>query len=172
MTESRAFNYSKLFAADAPISTRSENLHAKYDFAVAYPDPDTLPLNELIDSLKTAIDREGRDLAYYPSPLGLPALRQLVSEKLSRDRDIHVSAEEIVLTSGSGEAILMLIQALTNPGDVVLTEEYVYSGTLRQMKLFGSDVRSVPCDDDGLIPQALEDVIRKAESENKPIKYL
>ena len=172
MTESRAFNYSKLFAADAPISTRSENLHAKYDFAVAYPDPDTLPLNELIDSLKTAIDREGRDLAYYPSPLGLPALRQLVSEKLSRDRDIHVSAEEIVLTSGSGEAILMLIQALTNPGDVVLTEEYVYSGTLRQMKLFGSDVRSVTCDDDGLIPQALEDVIRKAESENKPIKYL
>ena len=111
MRESRNFNYSDLFASNSPITTRSENLHAKYDFAVAYPDPDTLPLNELIDSLKTAIDREGRDLAYYPSPLGLPALRQLVSDKLARDRDIHVSAEEIVLTSGSGEAILMLIQA-------------------------------------------------------------
>ena len=88
MRESRNFNYSDLFASNSPITTRSENLHAKYDFAVAYPDPDTLPLNELIDSLKTAIDREGRDLAYYPSPLGLPALRQLVSDKLARDRDI------------------------------------------------------------------------------------
>jgi len=172
MTEAKSFSYSNLFASNAPISTRSENPHAKYDFAVAYPDPDTLPLNELIDSLRTAIDREGRDLAYYPSPAGLPSLRQLVSEKLLRDRAIDVSADEIVLTSGSGEAILMLIQALTNPGDVVLTEEYVYSGTLRQMKLFGSDVRSVSCDEDGLIPDALETVISKAESENKTIKYL
>ena len=95
MPESRVFNYSNLFASNAPITTRSENLHAKYDFAVAYPDPDTLPLNELISSLKTAIDREGRDLAYYPSPLGLPTLRQLVADKLARDRDIHVSAEEM-----------------------------------------------------------------------------
>ena len=75
MTEARSFSYSNLFASNAPISTRSENPHAKYDFAVAYPDPDTLPLNELIDSLRTAIDREGRDLAYYPSPAGLPSLR-------------------------------------------------------------------------------------------------
>ena len=38
------FNYQGLFAERAPITTRGANRHAKYDFAVAYPDPDTLPL--------------------------------------------------------------------------------------------------------------------------------
>ena len=38
------FNYDGLFAANAPVTTRAVNRHAQYDFAVAYHDPDTLPL--------------------------------------------------------------------------------------------------------------------------------
>ena len=120
------FNYDSLFAANAPITTRGANRNAKYDFAVAYPDPDTLPLEGLVESLRVALEREGRDLAYYPVATGYPPLRELVADKLRRDREMDVSAEDIILTSGSGEAINMLIQALTDPGDVLLTEEYVY----------------------------------------------
>ena len=154
------FNYESFFADNVPVTTRAPNRKARYDFAVAYPDPDTLPLNELVDSLKTALDREGKDLAYYPDPSGMPALRQLVVDKLARDRDIHVTIDDVVLTSGSGEAIGMLIQAMTNPGDVLLTEEYVYLGTLRQMRRYGADVVSVKCDDDGIIPEALDATIQ------------
>ena len=45
------FNYEGLFAERAPITTRGANRHARYDFAVAYPDPDTLPLEGLVDAL-------------------------------------------------------------------------------------------------------------------------
>ena len=48
-----------------------------------------------------------------------------------------------MLTSGSGEAIGIVVQALTNPGDVVLTEEFVYLGTLNQMRRYGADVVGV-----------------------------
>ena len=81
------------------MSTRGGNRNAKYDFAVAYPDPETLPLEGLVDSLKTALDREGRGLAYYPVPAGLPSLRQLVAEKLQRDRNMKVDVEDVILTS-------------------------------------------------------------------------
>jgi 2-aminoadipate transaminase len=166
------FNYDDLFARHAPITRRSENRFAKYDFAVAYPDPDTLPLEGLAESLKVALEREGRDLAYYPVSAGYPPLREFVAEKLHRDRQMDVSADDIILTSGSGEAINLLIQALTNPGDVLLTEEYVYLGTMRQMRLWGAEVVGVKCDDDGLIPDALEETIRAQAAAGKQVKFL
>ncbi len=166
------FSYEGLFAERAPITTRGANRHAKYDFAVAYPDPDTLPLTGLVDALSTALEREGRDLAYYPVAAGYPPLRELVADKLRRDRQMDVTADDIVLTSGSGEAINMLIQAMTDPGDVLLTEEYVYLGTMRQMRLWGANVVGVKCDDDGIIPEALDETIRAQEAAGRRVKFL
>ena len=67
------------------------------------PTPDTLPLDGLADALRVALEREGRDLAYYPVAAGYPPLRELVADKLRRDRQMDVSADDIVLTSGSGK---------------------------------------------------------------------
>ena len=166
------FDYDSLFAERAPITTRGANRHARYDFAVAYPDPDTLPLTGLADALRVALEREGRDLAYYPVSAGYPPLRELVAEKLQRDRQMDVSPDDIILTSGSGEAINMLIQALTNPGDVLLTEEYVYLGTMRQMRLWGANVVGVKCDDEGIIPEALDETIRAQTAAGRRVKFL
>ena len=172
MASSQPFDYEALFAKNAPLTARGENRYAKYDFAVAYPAPETLPLEGLVEALKVALDREGRDLALYPVAAGLPALRQLLVEKLHRDRDMQVSIDDIVLTSGSGEALAMLIKALTDPGDVVLTEEFVYLGTLRQLRLFGADVVGIKCDQQGLVIQDLEDTLKRLSGQGKRVKYL
>ena len=166
------FNYDSLFSVtsrDAPPGTFR---HAKYDFAVAYPDPDSLPLDELIGSLKSGFEQEGRDLAYYSNGAGYGELRRLVAEKLVRERNMKVNADNLVLTSGSGEAIGIVIQALTNPGDVVLTEEFVYLGTLNQMRRYGADVVGVKCDDDGILPGDLDSVITEQTAKGKRVKYL
>jgi 2-aminoadipate transaminase len=172
MAGSQPFSYEGLFARNAPLTARGANRNAKYDFAVAYPDPESLPLDGLLEALKVALEREGKDLAYYPVAAGLPALRQLVAEKLGRDRNMKVTPDDIILTSGSGEAISLIIQSLTDPGDVVLTEEFVYLGTLRQMRTFGADVRGVKCDNEGIIPQAFEDALKEAQRQDKKVKYL
>ena len=67
------FNYDDLFAAHAPITTRGVSRNAKYDFAVAYPDPDTLPLDGLVDALRVALEREGRDPGLLSGGRRLPA---------------------------------------------------------------------------------------------------
>ena len=166
------FNYEGLFAKNSQVTATGPVHRAKYDFAVAFPDPDTLPLDGLVEALKTALGREGRDLAYYPMATGLPSLRELVAEKLSRDRAMSVNPDDVALTSGSGEAIGMLIQALTDPGDVALTEEYVYLGTLRQLRRFGADVVSVKCDGQGILPQDLEATLSRLTGQGKRVKYL
>ena len=118
------------------------------------------------------MSREGKDLAYYPHPAGLPSLRELVAGKLARDRNIKVSPDDIVLTAGSGEAIGMLIQAMTDPGDVLLTEEHVYLGTLRQMRRYGADVVGLKCDRQGIVPDALEATLKQLVGEGKKVKFL
>ena len=172
MAKTGRFSYDGLFSRDMPVSAPSPFPKAKYDFAVAYPDPDTIPLEGLVDSLKTALDREGRDLAYYPDAAGLLSLRQLVAGKLARDRDMTVDPEHVVMTSGSSEAIGMLIQALTDPGDTVLTEEYVYLGTLRQLRRYGVNVVGVACDDSGIVPEALEETLAALHEQGKAVKFL
>ena len=166
------FSYDNFFSADSRDSAPGSVRHAKYDFAVAYPDPDSLPLDDLIDAVRSGFEREGRDLAYYSSPSGDPELRKLVAEKLSRERNMTVGPDDLVLTSGSGEAIGMVIQALTDPGDVVLTEEFVYLGTLNQLRRYGADVVGVKCDDDGIIPDDLDSVISDQKAKGKKVKYL
>ena len=172
MAASQPFSYESLFAKNVAVTSRDTNRRVEYDFAVAFPDPDTLPLDGLVEALSTAIAREGRDLALYPHPAGMPALRELVAEKLARDRNIKVTPDNIILTAGSGEAIGMLIQAMTDPGDVLLTEEFVYLGTLRQMKRFGVDVVGIKCDDQGIVPEELESTLKRLLGESKKVKFL
>lgn len=166
------FDYTELFSKNSKNKTPNTHHHAKYDFAVAYPDPESLPLNDLVQSLQTALDREGKNLAYYEDLVGLEGLRALVADKLNRDRKMNITPDDVVITSGSGEAISMVIQALTDPGDVIVTEKFVYSGTLNQMQRFDADVRAVDCDDNGIDPVALDSLFALISSEGKQAKYL
>ncbi|MDP6402165.1 MAG: PLP-dependent aminotransferase family protein [SAR202 cluster bacterium] len=173
MADAEQFQYEGLFAKTTPgARDRAVVRRGKYDFAVAYPDPASLPLDELMAALEGALRDEGKDLAVYPHPSGYPPLREFVAGKLARDRGIQVSADDIILADGSSQPIYMLLEVLLDPGDVVLTEEFVYSGTLNTLRRFQADVRGVACDDDGIVPEALEGAIKTAAAQGKRPKFI
>ena len=173
MAGTGTFSYDKSFAGSAPDPRpRGAVRRGKYDFAVAYPDPASLPLDGLADALRGALDEEGPDLAVYPHPQGYPPLREFVAQKLAKDRDIRVSPDDVILGDGSGQPIHMIAEALLDPGDVVLVEDFVYSGTLNTVRRFRADIRGVPCDDQGMLMDALEEAIKQAISEGKRPKFI
>jgi len=173
MAETKPFSYQGLLAKSAPEpSRRGSPRRGKYDFAVAYPDPASIPFDGLVESLKQALAEEGRDLAIYAHQQGYPPLREFVASKLAKHRNIHVSADDIILGDGSGQPIHMIIETLVDPGDVLLTEDFVYSGTLSQMRRFRADIRGVACDQEGMLPDALESTINKAMTEGKKPKFI
>ena len=170
---SAPFSYQGLFAKNAPPPRPGGVVRrGKYDFAVAYPDPESLPLDELMECLRGALDEEGRELAVYYNQQGYVPLREYVASKLARDRDIHVSADEIFLGDGSSQPIHMISEALLDPGDVVFTEDFVYSGTLNTLRRFQADIRGIPCDDDGMLPDTLDSAIQRAAGEGKTSKFI
>lgn len=174
MSDAKPFSYSALLSkqAAAPVKAGPRPRRGKYDFAVAYPDPASLPLEELTDGLAQALAEEGRELAIYAHPQGYPPLREWIAEKLGRERGIHITADDLILADGSGQPIHMLIETLVDPGDVVITEDFVYSGTLNQLRRFRADMRGVTTDDEGILPAALESVIQNAIREGKHPKFI
>ena len=166
------FSFNKFFSKDSKEQEISSPVHAEFDFAVAYPSPETIPSEGLLKGLEEGLEREGQDLAYYPDPFGSKELRNFVKDKLKKDRNIDTTIEEILITHGSGEANNLVIQNLTDPGDTVITEEFVYLGTLNQLNKADADVIGAKMDDDGIIPDDLDNLIIKLKNEGKKIKYL
>ena len=163
------FSYSGRFSKDSVETAVAHPSHAKYDFGTAYPPPETAPLNELVEGLIKGLKREGQDLVYYPDSNGNLALREFTAKKLEADRGFKVDPEDVFICAGSGEANYGLIQALTDPGCTVVTERFVYSGTLGQLRSAGCNVIGSPIDDDGLIPEALDELFTNLTTAgNKP----
>jgi 2-aminoadipate transaminase len=168
----KPFDLSSLYSdASVDLPTRVQK-HAKYDFATAQPDPNSIPFEGLTDALKTMLDKQGTDLAFYPHAQGIPELRELIAAKLERDDKFKVSADDIVVVNGSAEANFVLIKALINPGDTVIMEHYVYSGTLSQMRKAGADVIGTPIDEDSIIPEEFEALVNRLTAEGRVPKLL
>ena len=172
-TSNPTFNFDALFSQSV-IEPRMMGgpRRGKYDFAIAYPDPRSIPLADLSTALAQGLAEEGQDLALYLSAQGYTPLRNFLAAKLARDRHINVTADDILLTGGAGQAIHVILETLIEPGDVILVDDFTYSGALHQMRRFKADIRGVKTDGEGILPDALEAAIQGIEREGKRVKML
>ena len=173
MAEAKSFSYEGMFADGLPAGkSRQAAPRAKYDFATAFPDPESIPGDGLAESLATALREEAGRLALYPVAQGYPPLREYVASKLATDRGIQTHADNVYLGEGSSQVIHLLSRILINPGDVVLGDEFFYSGTLNTFRGLRAEVRGVPADDDGMRPDLLEETITTTVDEGKRPKFV
>ena len=131
-------------------------------FTAGEPSPDIYPLDELKESFKNVFN-ETSLLAYYKDDFGLIELREWIADRLAVDgiAPEWVSKDNILLTNGAGEAIQLVSEALIDPGSIVLVESPTYTESLLTFRKQGAQCISVPSDDNGIVPEALEDVLSK-----------
>ena len=170
MSISSKFNFDSLWSEKSTDADRLLTQHAKYDFAVAYPPFEAVPMYGLIDGLKSKVDanleKVSIEMAYYPHVQGDESLREFTANKIKNDRGIRANKDSIVLCNGSGEANGLVIQALIDPGDYVITEQFVYMGTTKQLTFYEANTVGSPIDDQGLIPEKLEETILNIKSQH------
>lgn len=168
----RCCEWDALLACSVPGEPVARTAHpaARYDFGVAYPDPDSLPLDQLVECLREELAVAGRSLAHYPHPLGYPPLREWLADRLADTRGFTVDPDDILLGSGSSEPNFLVAEALIDPGDVVLVEDFTYAGTLGILRRFGADIRGVESDGEGMLPDSLEYRFREAAEAGKRVK--
>src|SRR3954469_15417517 len=96
----------------------------------------------------------------YSTTEGDPDLRALLAGFMSR-RGLPVEADDLLITTGSQQALGLIASALLDPGDTILVEDPTYLAALQVFQL--ADVNAVPiaCDDDGPRPEALVEAARR-----------
>ena len=132
-------------------------------FAGGSPNPDTFPA-ERIASIAERVVRERSAVALQYGPTrGLPRLREFIAG-LCRDRGIKASADGVVVTTGSQQALDLIAHTFLDPGDVVLVELPTYIGGSASFYARSARMAGVAQDDDGIIPESLEEVARRTKA--------
>lgn len=127
----------------------------RIDLGVGQPDPTLLP-----ESLFQSLPIPRQSLAYGEEP-GASEFREQLAQWLSADVQQTVQASELLVTTGSSNALDMICSRLAKPGDTILVEDPTYFIALNQLREHGLKIVAVPMDDQGLQPEALEAAIKQ-----------
>jgi 2-aminoadipate transaminase len=127
-------------------------------FAGGLPAPEFFPIERIREATDTVLSERGQEVMQYSTTEGMPELRALVARRLSAGK-FQISPDNIIITSGSQQAVDMLARIFLNEGDRVLVENPTYVGMLTSWRPFHLDFLAVPTDDDGLIVDELEPLL-------------
>jgi 2-aminoadipate transaminase len=128
-------------------------------FAGGLPAPELFPAELIADAFaRTLAPTAAARALQYSSTEGDPALRALLAERFCA-RGMGCSASELLVTTGSQQALGLISAVLLDPGDVVLVENPSYLAALQSFGFAGARLVPVPCDDEGLDPEGLPALI-------------
>jgi 2-aminoadipate transaminase len=170
-----SFDFAPLLRPGLPPAAAKWTGLPKYNFIGGNNDAQEVPVDGLIAAVTAVLTREGGTLANYglaSGPLGYRPLREFLAAKLRRDASIACSKDEILITSGSLQAIDLVNGVLLAPGDTVLIEQETYQGALTRLARLGVKPVGIPLDREGLRLDALAAALDELKRRNVRAKYI
>ncbi len=128
-------------------------------FAGGLPAPEIFPVNEFNEASNRVLQNFGPQALQYSTTEGYLPLREMIARHTSR-YGIKVAPQNILLTSGSQQALDLLGKIFINPGDRVLVEAPTYLGAIQAWNAYGAEYVPVATDEHGMIIEALEEALR------------
>ncbi|MBA4093956.1 MAG: 2-aminoadipate aminotransferase [Candidatus Accumulibacter sp.] len=131
-------------------------------FAGGLPAPVTFPVDEMRAAMTQVLTGNGREALQYSTTEGYAPLREWIARRCSTP-EAPVDADQVLIVSGSQQGLDLLSKALVDPGDTVLVETPTYLGALQAFSLFGPKFIPVAADEDGLLPESMDESMRGAK---------
>jgi 2-aminoadipate transaminase len=126
-------------------------------FAGGLPSPATFPVERMRAAFDSVLSREGKVALQYGPTDGYAPLREWIANSLSIN-GAKIVPEQVLLVSGSQQGLDLLGKVLIDEGSKVLVETPSYLGALQAFSMYGPEFVSVPTDDSGLLPEALDTI--------------
>ncbi|MFD1675197.1 PLP-dependent aminotransferase family protein [Alicyclobacillus fodiniaquatilis] len=136
-------------------------------FAGGLPAEEFFPAGDLQKAFERVF-QQGNKVLQYGLTEGHPPLRDDIRQRLIK-KDINVNVEDVLLTTGSQQAIDLLAKVYLEPGDVVLTENPTYLAALQAFKYYSVNIVAVESDSQGMIP---EDLLAKIKQYQPKLAYV
>ncbi|GLU48618.1 PLP-dependent aminotransferase family protein [Nocardiopsis ansamitocini] len=134
------------------------------------PNVSALPLDALSDIVQRVVTEQGATALQYGSAQGDPVLRQHICEVMGLE-GIDASPDDVIVTVGSQQALDLVTKVFIDPGDVVLTEGPTYVTAINTFAAYQARIEHVLMDDDGVIPEALEEMLTRLAAEGARVKF-
>ena len=130
-----------------------------------------LPESLVNGALEKVMKDNGPMAMQYGSGQGIPALREQILEIMALE-GISASVDDVVVTTGSQQALDLVTKLFIDPGDVILAEAPSYVGAIGVFRSYQADVVHVLMDENGLIPEKLREAIAEVKASGRTIKFL
>lgn len=169
------FDHAALFRAGLPPAAARFNGFPRYNFIGGHNDAASVPVEALVEASTNVLRREGRTLATYgleSGPLGYKPLRAFIATALKARAGIPCSADEILITSGSLQALDLVNALFLAPGDTVVLEAATYGGTLTRLQRLGAKYVGVELDRDGMRMDQLVRVLDELKAKSVRPKFI
>jgi DNA-binding transcriptional MocR family regulator len=135
------------------------------------PNLSALPMEMMADVVHNLISTNGSEALQYGSGQGHPKLREQICDVMALE-GIRANADDIVVTTGSQQALDLISRIFIDPGDVVLVEAPSYVGALGTFHQYEASVVHVELDSNGMVPEALRQAIKSVRATGRKIKFL
>jgi 2-aminoadipate transaminase len=172
---SAPFDFGPLLPAGLPAPAAKWTGLPRYNFTGGNNDPDGIPLDDLVAAADAVLKREGRTLATYglaSGPQGYRPLREFLASKLKQTAGITCTADEVLIVSGSLQALDLVNGALLARGDTVIVEQETYQGALQRLARRGINVVGIPLDGEGMRMDALAAALADLKQRGIRAKYI
>ena len=140
-------------------------------FAGGLPSPDSFPIEDIKRVTAEVLELDGKSALQYGTTEGDAGLRTLLAERHRKD-GLDIGPENIVITTGSQQALDLCGKIFINRGDVVLCGLPSFLGGLNAFANYGAVLKGIPLDDHGMRPDLLEKSITDLRKEGKSIKFI
>jgi len=135
------------------------------------PNLSALPMEMMAEVIKKLIVTNGSEALQYGSGQGHPKLREQICDVMALE-GIRANPDDVVITTGSQQALDLISRIFIDPGDVVLVEAPSYVGALGTFRQYEASVVHVEMDNDGLVPNSLRAAIKSLRAAGRKIKFL
>lgn len=134
-------------------------------FAGGLPNPKTFPVKDLEGCIQDVMENHSTTALQYGVTQGLDQLRELLAERSYKD-GVDVSADDIIIMSGSQQALDVVGKVFLNPGDTALCGLPTYLGGINAFRSYEANLTGIPLDEEGMKIDVLEDTLKKLRNEN------
>ncbi len=131
-------------------------------FAGGLPAPELFPSERVKEASIQVLDQHGSRALQYSVTEGYPPLREMVCEQM-RAKGVPCTIDNILILSGSQQALDLIGKIIIDPGDKILVEEPTYLGALQAWNAYQAGYITVATDDEGLRMDALEEALKTGE---------
>jgi len=135
------------------------------------PNLSALPMDMMAEVVRDLVATNGTEALQYGSGQGHPLLREQICEVMALE-GIRANPDDVIVTTGSQQALDLISRIFIDPGDVVLVEAPSYVGALGTFSQYQAAPVHVETDNDGMVPAALVEAIKSVRAAGRKIKFL